>query len=174
MKDRKLWEKRLKSLKNYKEEKEKSDSLGSTLPPARYSGRIVSAEMTEASSKDLMIRVNMVVENDEEHDGVEQPSFLNLGEKSLRFSLATLKRLGYELSGDDTSEILDVVEELSDSGMGVNFKVGTSGFANILGPVDEGKEETSNESEEEVEEDKEESDEEEMNEDCLLYTSRCV
>lgn len=166
MKDRKLWEKRLKSLKNYKKASEEAEELSGRLPDARYTGKINEAKLTDSNAGDPMIMVQLIVEDDEEHEGASQNSFLNLGDNSLRFSIATLKRLGYELEGDDPAEILDAVEDLNKSEMRVTFKV-KDGYANILGPIEEGEAEESEEeseneeSEEETEEETEEESEEE-------------
>lgn len=157
MKDRKLWEKRLGSLKGYKKAVEEAEELGGKLPDARYTGKIEGAKLADSNAGNPQIVVNGKIVGDEEFEGESFTAFMGLGEQGLRYTLATLKRLGFEIEGDDPKEILDVVESLDSSNMSVVIKV-KDGYANISGPAEDVSE--SKDDNEDTEEDEEEDDEE--------------
>lgn len=160
MKDRKLWEKRLGAMKGYKTAAKEASKMTEGLPDARYTGIISDATMKDSNAGDPMIAVNLKVINDEEYNDENVTSFMNLSDKGTRFTIATLKRLGFELEGDDPSEILDAVEELAKSKMTVTFKV-KGGYANIVSPVDVEEGDAPEAEESEDEEESEETEEKE-------------
>lgn len=129
---------RLKSVKGYSQAVKESETSGfETLPDARYEAKIVSAEIGESkSSGRLQAVVRMMIVNHEEFDGQKTAEFLGLEGDGLVITLRKIRVLGFELEGNDPSELLGIVEEIGKSEMIVKIQV-KNGFAGIIGKSDE-------------------------------------
>lgn len=144
MKDRNIWEKRLKGLKNYKKSNKEAEDFGSKLPDSRYEAVVQGAKLADSQKGKPQIVVSCKVVDDEEYADVVQSVFMGLtdvadkedGRAPLTFTVNTLKRLGFELSGEDPTELIDAVEELNSSKMRIKLRV-NNGYANIDGPADD-------------------------------------
>lgn len=167
MKDRKLWETRLKKMKNYKKSSQEAEDFGSKLPDSRYEAVIQGALLKDSQKGKPQIVVSCKVVDDEEFADVVQSVFMGIadtadksdGTAPLVFTLNALKRLGFELTGEDPSELIDVVEELNTSKMRIKLSI-KDGYGRIDGPSEDGGgEEESEEKEDSEEEEKEETEE---------------
>ena len=145
MKDRKLWETRLKKMKNYKKSSQEAEDFGSKLPDSRYEAIIQGALLKDSQKGKPQVVVSCKVVDDEEFADVVQPVFMGLADTSdkadgtapLVFTLNTLKRLGFELTGEDATELIDAVEELNTSKMRIKLSI-KDGYGRIDGPSEDG------------------------------------
>jgi hypothetical protein len=152
MKDRKLWETRLKKMKNYEKSHKEAEDFGSKLPDSRYEAIIQGALLKDSNKGKPQMVVSCKVVDDEEFSDVVQPVFMGLsdtaekadGTAPLVFTLNTLKRLGFELTGEDPTEIIDAVEELNGSKMRIKLSI-KDGYGRIDGPSEDGGGEESSE-----------------------------
>lgn len=159
MKDRSLWEKRLKGLKNYKKSHKEAEDFGSKLPDSRYEAIIGGAKLADSQKGKPQIVVSCKIVDDEEYSDEVVPVFMGLTDSSdkedgrapLTFTVNTLKRLGFELSGEDPTELIDAVEELNSSKMRIKLRV-NNGYANIDGPSEDSGSDDDDSTEEEEEE----------------------
>lgn len=162
----KMWAKRVQQIKGYDTAIKDADNIVSGVPDGRYQMRIKSAEFGDSKNGRLQIIVKGEIVNHEEQDGQPLTSFLGLEDKSLSYTAATLKRMGYEMEGDSPEELLDIVDQLGSSNAVANVQV-KDGYTNIFGPAEDlgeveesDNEETEEEEETENEESEDESEEE--------------
>lgn len=129
--EKKDWIKKLKNIKNYSEAAKESEQLGGTVPDGSYEAVVKSAKLGQSQNGRDQIIIGMEIQNDDEQEGSKIATFPGLDDNSMKFTLAMLRRLGFEIAGDDPSELIDIVDQLNSSGMSVQIKV-KDGFCNIL------------------------------------------
>jgi hypothetical protein len=163
--ERKDWLKKLKNVKGYEKAVEESKDLGGNLPDGKYTATVKSASLNTSQNGRDQIIIKLQITGDEEQEGAGAVAFHGIDENSLRFTVSMLRRLGFEVEGEDPTELLDIVDQLSKSEMSVNIKV-KDGFANILDSNEEDIAITSEEDEGDDDgESHDESEEEESEED---------
>lgn len=161
---RKEWAKKLKRIEGYDGHVKESESLGGTVPDGRYEADVTSAEFgTSANGRDQIV-VKMKIVNHEEQDDATCATFMGIDATSLKYTLATLRRLGFEIAGDNPEELLDIVEELGKSKMNINIKI-KDGFVGILDSNDVHVSDSENKEEQEEEEEDEQENVSEEGED---------
>jgi hypothetical protein len=161
---KKDWQKKLSKISGWEQAVSDSKTLGGALPAGSYIAKINSAELTESQNGRPQIAIKGEVIDHEEFEGTEFMTFPGLEGNSLKFTLRMLANLGYELEGDDPSQLISIVEELNSSEKEVKIK-SDGNFINIIGSNEENVEvESENEEEEVVEEESEEDNEVEEDE----------
>jgi len=161
------WKARLGKIKNFKKAKEEAAELGTSFEDGRYKARITEAKLAESQSSGRE-QINLPFEIlDGEYQGQKGFTSLGLDDKSLRFSLAAIEKMGYDLP-EEAEEIVDTVNDINNDQPEVVIQV-KNGFSNIVGKVeaedeigggsdeDEGGEEGEEEAEEGEESEEEES-----------------
>lgn len=124
------WKSRLAKLKNYKDAKSQSEEIsGSQVEDGRYIAKITSCELatSNSSGRDQINMFTEIVEG--EFEGQKPAAFLGLDEQSLRFTLAAISRLGYELS-DDPSDLEEIVKDLNTNKPAILIRI-KNGFTNV-------------------------------------------
>lgn len=170
------WKSRLSKLRNYKEAKEESKSVGGGLADGRYKVKVTKAQLGESQSsgREQISVYFEVLEGDCE--GQTGGVYLGLDEKSLRFTLSALGRLGHEIP-EDPADIVDIVNNINNDQGEIVIGV-KNGFTNIVGKVEKednfGQEENAEteESEETPEEPETESEETEEETEAVSVGSK--
>ena len=165
----KKYSKVLKRINGYKDAKEDSEELKGfgDIEDGRYQAQIESAELAISQKDRAQINIfGKITEG--EYEGEQFAAFPGLEGKSLKFTLAMLGRLDYELP-DAADGIEDIVEDLDSNGASVIIVI-KNGFCNIeklnddAEEVEEGEEEPEDPEVEEEEPEEEEPEEEDPEE----------
>lgn len=136
----KQWKARLGKMANFNQAKKDSEKLGENLPDGRYRVVLEKVELAESKTSGRE-QINFFGKvKDGEFDGENCNFYPGLDDKSLHFTIAALRKLGFDI--DEAEEIVDAVESLNAELPEIFVQV-SKGYTNVQGlatAVDDGNE----------------------------------